>query len=76
MDCIANLPTIAAVIYNNLYRNRASTPAIDPNLDWSANFCKMIRYDDPQFVELMRLYMTIHRYESRTYHYRIKECVQ
>jgi len=60
MDCIANLPTIAAVIYNNLYRNRASTPAIDPNLDWSANFCKMIRYDDPQFVELMRLYMTIH----------------
>jgi len=60
MDCIANLPTIAAVIYNNLYRSKATTPAIDANLDWSANFCKMIRYDDPQFVELMRLYMTIH----------------
>ena len=60
MDCIANLPTIAAVIYNNLYRQKASTPAIDASLDWSANFCKMIRYDDPQFVELMRLYMTIH----------------
>merc|ERR1719394_48694 len=60
MDCIANLPTIAAVIYNNLYRDRASTPAIDPSLDWSANYCKMIRYEDPKFVELMRLYMTIH----------------
>jgi len=60
MDCIANLPTIAAVIYNNLYREKISTPAIDPSLDWSANYCKMIRYDDPQFVELMRLYMTIH----------------
>jgi len=60
MDCIANLPTIAAVIYNNLYREKASTPAIDPSLDWSANYCKMIRYEDPKFVELMRLYMTIH----------------
>merc|ERR1712021_7891 len=47
-------------IYNNLYRQKASTPAIDASLDWSANFCKMIRYDDPKFVELMRLYMTIH----------------
>merc|ERR1739847_177225 len=60
MDCIANLPPIAAVIYNNLYRDRASTPAIDPSLDWSANYCKMIRYEDPKLVELMRLYMTIH----------------
>ena len=26
----------------------------------SANFCKMLGYDDPQFIELMRLYLTIH----------------
>merc|ERR1719343_1120360 len=38
----------------------ANLPAIDPSLDWSANYCKMIRYEDPKFVELMRLYMTIH----------------
>ena len=28
--------------------------------DMSANFCKMLGYDDPQFIELMRLYLTIH----------------
>ena len=38
MDLIAKLPTIAAVIYKNLYRDGASVPAIDMNKDWSANF--------------------------------------
>ena len=33
----------------------------DPAKDWSANFCEMIGYKDPQFTELMRLYLTIHR---------------
>ena len=61
MDCIANLPTIAAIIYNNLYRNGVAPKPTDPNLDWSANYCNMINYSDPKFVELMRLYMTIHR---------------
>jgi len=60
MDCIANLPTIAAIIYNNLYRNGVAPKPTDPNLDWSANYCNMINYSDPKFVELMRLYMTIH----------------
>merc|ERR1739847_63966 len=60
MDCIANLTPIAAKIYNNLYRNKKSIPAIDPNLDYSANYCNMIGYDDAKFIELMRLYFTIH----------------
>uniref|UniRef100_A0A915ERG5 Uncharacterized protein n=1 Tax=Ditylenchus dipsaci TaxID=166011 RepID=A0A915ERG5_9BILA len=28
--------------------------------DWSGNFCAMLGYDNPQFVELMRLYLVIH----------------
>jgi citrate synthase len=60
MDLIAKLPTIAAVIYKNLYRDGASVPAIDMNKDWSANFTNMLGYDNPQFTELMRLYLTIH----------------
>jgi citrate synthase len=60
MDCIANLPTIAAVIYNNLYREGVAPKPTDMSLDWSANYCNMINYTDPKFVELMRLYMTIH----------------
>lgn len=60
MDLIAKLPTVAAIIYRNLYRDGTSVSAIDANKDWSANFCQMLGYDNPQFTELMRLYLTIH----------------
>ena len=33
---------------------------IDPKKDWSANFAAMLGYKDPQFVELLRLYLVIH----------------
>lgn len=62
MDLIAKLPCIAAKIYRNLYREGSSIGAIDPALDWSHNFTNMLGYNDPQFIELMRLYLTIHRY--------------
>ena len=61
MDLIAKLPTIAALIYRNLYRDGTSVGAIDPSKDWSANFSSMLGYENPQFTELMRLYLTIHR---------------
>ncbi|KAF2351166.1 Citrate synthase eukaryotic-type [Trinorchestia longiramus] len=60
MNLIAKLPTVAAVIYRNLYRDGSSVSTIDPKLDWSANFTNMLGYEDPQFTELMRLYLTIH----------------
>jgi len=60
MNLIAKLPTVAALIYRNLYRDGSSIASIDPTLDWSANFTNMLGYDDPQFTELMRLYLTIH----------------
>lgn len=60
MDVIAKLPTIAAIIYRNLYRDGTSVGAIDPEKDWSANFTSMLGYEDPMFTELMRLYLTIH----------------
>ncbi|KAM6112211.1 LOW QUALITY PROTEIN: citrate synthase, mitochondrial [Phoenicopterus ruber ruber] len=59
MDLIAKLPCVAAKIYRNLYREGSSIGAIDPNLDWSHNFTNMLGYTD-QFIELMRLYLTIH----------------
>ncbi len=64
MDLIAKLPTIAAIIYRNLYRDGTSVGAIDENKDWSYNFTSMLGYEDPMFTELMRLYLTIHRFES------------
>jgi len=60
MDLIAKLPTVAAMIYRNLYRDGTSVGTIDMNKDWSHNFTNMLGYDNPQFTELMRLYLTIH----------------
>merc|ERR1712178_277821 len=44
----------------NLYRDGAGLGVLDGSLDWSKNFTNMIGYNDPQFTELMRLYLTIH----------------
>lgn len=60
MNLIAKLPTVAATIYRNLYRDGSSIGAIDTKKDWSANFASMLGYSDPQFTELLRLYLTIH----------------
>ena len=62
MNMIAKLPVVAATIYNNLYRDGATPCPIDPKKDWSHNYTSMIEYGDPMFTELMRLYLTIHRY--------------
>ena len=59
MDLIARLPRVAAYIYRRKYKNGEH---IQPNglLDWAGNFAHMLGYEDEGFMELMRLYMTIH----------------
>ncbi|MEZ5046270.1 MAG: citrate (Si)-synthase, eukaryotic [Chitinophagaceae bacterium] len=59
MNLIARLPRVAAYIYRRKYKNGQH---IQPNglLDWGANFAHMLGYTDQGFVELMRLYLTIH----------------
>ncbi|KAJ3372128.1 citrate (Si)-synthase [Allomyces arbusculus] len=59
MDLIAKLPVVAARIYRNVYKDGKVAP-VDMAKDWSANLAHMLGYTDPQFVELMRLYMVIH----------------
>jgi citrate synthase len=60
MNLIAKLPTIAAIIYRNLYRDGTSVGTVDTNKDWSANFVSQLGYENPQFTELIRMYLTIH----------------
>ncbi|KAK5646047.1 hypothetical protein RI129_004511 [Pyrocoelia pectoralis] len=60
MDLIAKLPVIAATIYRNTFKDGSGIGAIDTSKDWTYNFTTMLGYDDPQFIELMRLYLTIH----------------
>merc|ERR1711990_1052742 len=60
MNLIAKLPTVAAIIYRNLYRDGTSVGAIDEEKDWSWNYTDMLGYEGKNFTELMRLYLTIH----------------
>lgn len=59
MDLIARLPRVAAYVYRRKYKDEEH---IQPNglLDWAGNFAHMLGYEDEEFKELMRLYMTIH----------------
>ncbi|GJQ67437.1 hypothetical protein Trydic_g8292 [Trypoxylus dichotomus] len=60
MDLIAKLPVIAATIYRNTYKDGSGIGAIDTSKDWSHNFTTMLGFDNAEFIELMRLYLTIH----------------
>ncbi|KAJ7127187.1 citrate synthase [Mycena epipterygia] len=60
MDLIAKLPTIAGRIYRNVF-GEGKLPAIDPSKDYSHNLSTLLGFgDNNAFVELMRLYITIH----------------
>jgi len=59
---IAKLPNIAGRIYRNVYGN-GKLPAIDPSKDYSWNLANLLGFSGSEgFVELLRLYITIHRY--------------
>jgi len=60
LNITANLPILAATIYNIKYRDGIEAVP-DPDLDWSANFAYMIgKGDDLEYKELTRLFMTLH----------------
>jgi len=60
MDLIAKLPPLAASIYRNVFKGGSSVGAIKRDKDWSYNFASMMGYEDAEFIELLRLYLTIH----------------
>ncbi len=60
MNLIACLPQVAAYIYRKSFRGNQQI-APDDNLDWASNYAHMLGVtDDPDFMSLMRLYMTLH----------------
>ena len=60
IDLCSKLSRIAAIIFHNCYGDNNNIPAVDPNLDYGANYANMLGYTDADFWELMRLYITIH----------------
>ncbi|CAG8609807.1 9215_t:CDS:2 [Acaulospora colombiana] len=60
MDLISKLPNIVGRIYRNVYKD-GKVPSIEPNKDYSYNLAKVLGFEDNKdFVELLRLYLTIH----------------
>ncbi|CAG8518424.1 11981_t:CDS:2 [Gigaspora rosea] len=60
MDLISKLPNVAGRIYRNVYKD-GKVPPIEPDRDYSYNLAKILGYsDNKEFVELLRLYLTIH----------------
>ena len=59
LTLLAKLPAIAAYIYRRVFR---SDIHIRPELDrdWAGNLAHMMGVEDPEFTELMRLYLLIH----------------
>jgi len=59
LDVIAVMPEIAALIYRCSFKD-GIVGKPDGDLDYSASFCRMLGYNNPDFDELMRLYLVIH----------------
>jgi citrate synthase len=59
MNLLAKLPAMAAYIYRRTYKDGKRIRPIK-RLDWGANFAHMMGIDDPEYYELMRLYLVLH----------------
>jgi len=59
LNLTAKLPVIAAFIYNLKY-NGGEIPQVDPDLDWGANFARMMGVKDKGYEDLARLYFILH----------------
>ena len=59
LQLLAKLPSIAAAVYRIRFEKGDLIP-YDPGLDWSTNYARMLGFDDPEFADLMRLYLVLH----------------
>ncbi len=59
MNLMAKLPAIASYIYRRTYKDGRRISG-DNKLDWGANFARMMGIDNPEYYELMRLYLVLH----------------
>lgn len=59
LNLIAKLPEVASLIYRNTFKNGQHI-AYDSSKDYGSNFAHMLGFSNPQFHELLRLYLVIH----------------
>ncbi|CAL9730517.1 citrate synthase, mitochondrial [Monosporozyma unispora] len=59
LDLLGKLPLIASKIYRNVFKD-GKLGAIDLNKDYGANLAHLLGFENKDFTDLMRLYLTIH----------------
>ncbi|GMM58480.1 citrate (Si)-synthase [Maudiozyma humilis] len=59
LDLLGKLPVIAAKIYRNVFKD-GKLAKVDLNADYGKNLANLLGFENGDFVELMRLYLTIH----------------
>ncbi len=59
LTLLARMPVAAAYIYRRSYKD-GKFVLPDPKLDWGANFAHMMGIDNPEYYNLMRLYLILH----------------
>ncbi|SCU78813.1 LAMI_0A06084g1_1 [Lachancea mirantina] len=59
LDLVGKLPVIASKIYRNVFKD-GKVAQVDPNADYGKNLANLLGFKNEEFVELMRLYLTIH----------------
>lgn len=59
LDLLAKLPGLAGGVYRIRY-DKGEPILPKKGLDWSENFARMLGNDDPEFADLIRLYMVLH----------------
>ena len=60
MDLISRLPRLAALIYNNVFKNGRQTPEMNPSFHLSQNFGHMLGFNDAAFHNIISHYLVLH----------------
>ncbi|AET37520.1 citrate (Si)-synthase CIT2 Ecym_1280 [Eremothecium cymbalariae DBVPG len=59
LDLLGKLPVIASKIYRNVFKD-GKIGAVDPNADYGKNLGHLLGFQNKEFVDLMRLYLSVH----------------
>ncbi|CDO94725.1 unnamed protein product [Kluyveromyces dobzhanskii CBS 2104] len=59
LDLLGKLPVIASKIYRNVFKD-GKVGSIDQTADYGKNLANLLGFQNKEFVDLMRLYLTIH----------------
>lgn len=59
LNLLAKLPAVAAAVHRIRYEKGDLIPS-DRSLDWGGDFSHMLGNDDPDFADMMRMYLVLH----------------